>query len=103
MKLVWDGRAWEDYEHWIEADLKLAKAVNVLLRDIMRDPFRGLGRPEPLKHNLSGWWSRRISGEHRLVYRVVGKGSDRVIEIAACRYHYGPMRGDDATAWVSRG
>ena len=65
---------WQDYLHWQNEDEKILKAINELIKDIERDPFKGLGKPEPLKHALAGWWSRRISGEHRLVYRVSGKG-----------------------------
>ena len=64
------------------------EGINALIKDIKRDPFKGLGKPEPLKHALQGWWSRRITGEHRLVYRVKGKGSDLQVEVAQCRYHY---------------
>jgi toxin YoeB len=88
MKILWTALAWEDYLHWQSSDPKVLKAINDLIRDIRRDPFKGLGKPEPLKHALQGWWSRRITGEHRLVYRVTGKGEAQQIEIAACRYHY---------------
>ena len=88
MKLLWTTNAWEDYLHWQSADPGVVLKINDLIRDIRRDPFRGLGKPEPLKGNLSGWWSRRITQEDRLVYRVVGKGDARQTEIAACRYHY---------------
>jgi toxin YoeB len=69
-------------------DEKIPASINELIKNIKRDPFKGLGKPEPLKHALQGWWSRRISGEHRLVYRVSGKGGERLIEIVQCRYHY---------------
>jgi toxin YoeB len=62
--------------------------INDLLKDISRSPFKGLGKPEPLKRNLAGWWSRRITGEHRLVYRVIGKPEERLIEVVQCRFHY---------------
>lgn len=88
MKLLWTSQGWEDYRHWQDADRKVLRTINDLLRDIERDPFKGLGKPEPLRHALQGWWSRRITGEHRLVYRVTGKGEIQQIEIAACRYHY---------------
>jgi toxin YoeB len=88
MKLVWADDAWQDYLHWQRVDSKILVAINDLIKDVKRDPFRGLGKPEPLKHALQGWWSRRITGEHRLVYRVSGSGNDRQIEIAQCRYHY---------------
>jgi toxin YoeB len=88
MKIVWTEQAWDDYRHWQRTDPKILGSINDLIRDIERDPFRGLGKPEPLKHVLQGWWSRRITGEHRLVYRVSGKGTARRFEIAQCRYHY---------------
>ena len=88
MKLVWTETGWGDYLHWQSTDPKTLTAVNDLIKDIKRDPFKGLGKPEPLKHILQGWWSRRISGEHRLVYRESGKGDDQALEIAQCRYHY---------------
>ena len=89
MKILWSDGGWEDYLHWQAADQKLLASINSLIRDIRRDPFRGLGKPEPLRHDLKGWWSRRISGEHRLVYRVSGTGDQQVVEIIQCRYHYG--------------
>jgi toxin YoeB len=88
MKLTWTENGWADYLHWQEHDRALLGKVNELIRDTMRDPFRGLGKPEPLKNHLSGWWSRRISGDHRLVYRIKGTGADQALEIATCRYHY---------------
>jgi toxin YoeB len=89
MKLAWTRQGWEDYLHWQEADRKILVLVNALTKDTMRHPFQGLGKPEPLKHALKGWWSRRITGDHRLVYRVSGKDDAQTLEIAACRYHYG--------------
>lgn len=86
MRLVWSDEAWEDYLYWQQTDQKVLQAINDLIRDIRRDPFRGLGKPEPLKHDLSGWWSRRITREHRLVYRVSGKNAE-TLEIIQCRYH----------------
>jgi toxin YoeB len=88
MKLVWTAQAWEDYQHWRQADENIFRSINALIEDAKRSPFRGLGKPEPLKYSLKGWWSRRITGEHRLVYRVSGKGKDKQLEIAQCRYHY---------------
>ncbi len=88
MRILWTGSAWEDYLYWQSSDTKVLAAINDLIRDIRRNPFKGLGKPEPLKHALQGWWSRRITSEHRLVYRVSGKGDAWQIEIAACRYHY---------------
>jgi toxin YoeB len=88
MKLTWTSLAWEEYVQWQKEDQKILASINELVKDIKRNPFKGLGKPEPLKHHLAGWWSRRISGEHRLVYRVSGKGESRQIEISQCRYHY---------------
>lgn len=89
MKITWTSLAWEDYVQWQKEDLKVLNSINELINDIKRDPFKGLGKPEPLKHALAGWWSRRITGEHRLVYRVSGKkGESQQVEIAQCRYHY---------------
>lgn len=88
MKLLWTEAAWEDYLHRQRSDPKILGLVNDLIKDIQRDAFKGLGKPEPLKHNLAGWWSRRITGEHRLVYRIAGKGEAQQIEIVQCRYHY---------------
>lgn len=88
MNLVFSERAWNQYLHWQAEDEKLLARLNALLKECTRDPFRGTGRPEPLSGNLSGWWSRRINQEHRLVYRVTGKGGAQALEVAQCRYHY---------------
>jgi toxin YoeB len=88
VKLVFWPTAWEDYLNWQAEDEKLLARINGLLGDCMRHPFRGTGKPEPLGGNLSGWWSRRIDREHRLVYRVTGKGDAQALEVAQCRYHY---------------
>lgn len=88
MKLAWTVQAWEDYQYWRQADEKVFRAINDLINDAKMTPFQGLGKPEPLKYDLKGWWSRRITGEHRLVYRLSGKGKDQKLEIAQCRYHY---------------
>jgi toxin YoeB len=88
MKLLWTEQAWEDYLHWRRNDSDTLKKISALIEDIQRNPFRGLGKPEALKFALSGWWSRRITQEHRLVYRVSGKPGEQVLEIAQCRYHY---------------
>ena len=85
MKLVWDENAWADYLWWQVQDRKVLKRINVLLQDVARNGNEGIGKPEPLKHGFHGYWSRRITDEHRLVYRVVADE----IRIAACRYHYG--------------
>ena len=84
MILSWAGNAWDDYLYWQQTDKKALKRINKLIKDIKRHPFEGLGEPEPLKHNWSGYWSRRIDREHRLVYKV----SEREIIIVQCRYHY---------------
>ncbi len=84
MELVWLPTGWEDYLYWQGADRKTLKRINLLIRDTLRSPFEGIGKPEPLKANLSGWWSRRITGEHRLVYRI---HEERLV-IMGCRYHY---------------
>lgn len=88
MKIVWADLAWEDYLWFRDHNPKLQAKINDLIRDIQRRPFSGLGKPEPLKHDLAGWWSRRISDEHRLVYRVKGGA----LQIAQCRYHYAKAR-----------
>lgn len=84
MKLVFDERAWDDYLHWQQTDPKLLARLNTIIRECQRTPFTGIGKPEPLRGPLSGWWSRRLTHEHRLVYRV---SEDRLL-IAQCRYHY---------------
>jgi toxin YoeB len=84
VEVVFLDQAWEDYLYWQKQDKKVLKKINDLLKDIHRDPFKGIGSPEPLKHDLSGYWSRRITLEHRLVYRML-KGQIRVLQ---CRYHY---------------
>jgi len=85
VKVCFHRLAWEDYLHWQKTDRKRLARINELLRAIQRDPFRGIGKPEPLRGNWSGFWSRRIDREHRLVYAV----EDGVILIAQCRFHYG--------------
>ncbi len=84
MRLVFTPSAWEDYLWFQEHDRRLLKRINVLIKDILRAPFEGIGKPEPLKGNLSGYWSRRINDEHRLVYTTTPAD----IVIIACRYHY---------------
>jgi toxin YoeB len=88
VKIVFGPRAGTDYLAWQAEDRKILERINMLIREATRDPFRGTGKPEPLAGNLSGWWSRRINSEHRLVYRVSGKGDAQALEIAQCRYHY---------------
>ncbi len=84
MRLLWHENGWEDYLWWQAQDKKTMKRINLLIRDMQRSPFDGIGKPEPLKDNLSGWWSRRIDEENRIVYRV----QDDAIVIASCRNHY---------------
>ncbi|MCJ2070139.1 Txe/YoeB family addiction module toxin [Methylobacterium sp. J-030] len=88
MKLVWAASAWQEYLHWQATDRDTLVRINDLINASMRTPFAGIGKVEPLRGNLKGWWSRRITGNHRLVYRVTGVGEDQVLEIAQCRWHY---------------
>lgn len=88
MKILWSSDAWEDYVLWQASDPDVIEKIHDLIRDLRRSPFKGIGRPEPLRANLSGWWSRRITGEHRLVYRVTGAGEEQRVEIIQCRHHY---------------
>jgi len=88
VKIAFTPDGWGDYLYWQEHDRETLRRVNELIRATARDPFKGIGKPEPLRENLKGWWSRRITLEHRLVYRVVGAGDTQLLEIAACRYHY---------------
>lgn len=84
MKTLFSETAWEDYLYWQKTDKKLLKRTNELIQAIKRDPFDGIGKPEPLKHDLSGYWSRRIDDEHRIVYKI----KDDSLLIAQCREHY---------------
>jgi toxin YoeB len=88
VKLVFSDQAWEDYLHWQAADANTLERLNGLIKECVRSPFTGTGKPEPLRGSLKGWWSRRITIEDRLVYRVSGKGEDQQVEIAQCRLHY---------------
>ncbi len=83
--LVWDDNAWQDYLWWQQQDRKILKRINLLLQDITRNGNEGIGKPEPLKYDFAGYWSRRITDEHRLVYKV----TETEVRIATCRYHYG--------------
>jgi len=84
----WTASAAQDYRWFRAHDPKTTQRIDRLLEDIKRRAFSGIGKPEPLRGILAGWWSRRITGEHRLVYRVVGKGAAAEVHIAQCRYHY---------------
>ena len=84
MRLLWESRAWDDYLYWQEQDRKILKRVNTIIKDIQRNPFEGLGKPEPLKGNLQGYWSRRIDDVNRIVYSC----ENETILIIACKGHY---------------
>lgn len=84
MKILFADQAWEDYLHWQASDRQILKRINELIKDVQRTPYAGLGKPEPLKHALAGFWSRRITDEHRMVYRVEA----RTLLLAQLRYHY---------------
>jgi len=85
MNLLWTDEVWEDYLHWQSQDKKTLKRINQIVRDIQRLPYAGIGKPEPLKGDLSGWWSRRIDGANRIVYRL----KSDTVEITQCKGHYG--------------
>jgi len=84
MRYIFVDESWEDYLYWQKTDKKILSKINDLLKDVSRTPFSGLGKPEPLKHKYKGFWSRRIDGEHRLIYKVKDDGK----LIAKCRFHY---------------
>ncbi len=84
MRYVFLDRGWEDYQHWGDHDRQMLRRLKRLIRECSRTPFTGIGKPEPLREDFSGWWSRRIDGEYRLVYRI--QGDDLII--AQCRFHY---------------
>ena len=84
MKLIFAEHAWEDYLYWQKTDKKVLSRINKLIKETQREPFRGVGKPEPLKHGLAGYWSRRINEEHRMIYKV----TDDALLIAQLRYHY---------------
>ena len=84
MKLIFSENAWQDYLYWQKTDRKKLKRINMLIQDIQRNKYEGIGKPEPLKHSLAGFWSRRIDNEHRIVYRI----EDDSVLIAQLKYHY---------------
>ena len=84
MRLVFAEEAWDDYLHWQQHDRRMVERINKLIREVQREPFAGVGKPEPLRHALAGYWSRRITEEHRMVYRVEGDA----LLVAQLRYHY---------------
>lgn len=88
MRLVFSDQAWEDYQYWVSTNDKVRDRINELIKQCKRTPFKGTGKPEPLKGDLTGWWSRRISREDRMVYRVSGTVDSQSLEIAQLRFHY---------------
>jgi toxin YoeB len=84
MNLTFSPNAWEDYLYWQQHDKKILQRINVLIKEVERNPFVGVGKPEPLRFDMKGFWSRRINREHRLVYRAV----ENAVEIVSCRFHY---------------
>jgi len=84
VRVIFSEHSWEEYLYWQKTDHKMVQRINALIRDIQREPFEGIGKPEPLKHALSGYWSRRVTDEHRIVYKV----EDGAILVAQMRYHY---------------
>jgi toxin YoeB len=84
MNLVFSPQAWEDYQHWLQTDKKMSRRINELIKDTVRSHYDGIGKPEPLKHALAGFWSRRITDEHRMFYRI----DEKNLEIAQLRFHY---------------
>ena len=84
MLLTFSTNSWDDYQYWVEHDKKKLTRINKLIKDILRNPFEGIGKPEPLKLNLQGLWSRRIDDEHRLIYEY----KNSTIHVVSCRYHY---------------
>jgi toxin YoeB len=89
MRVVFTREAQGDYIFWQETQRETVDRINQLITDIQRSPFTGIGKPEPLRREYAGWWSRRITGEHRLIYRVAGSGQQQRVEILSCRFHYG--------------
>ena len=88
MRLIFSETSWSDYLYWQETDRAVLNRINALIKNCSRSPFAGIGKPEPLVGEFKGFWSRRITKEHRFIYRVSGSGELQSLEIAACRYHY---------------
>jgi toxin YoeB len=88
MKIVFLPNGWDDYPYWQEHNRKQLKRINRLIEACRRDPFHGIGKPEPLKHERAGWWSRRIDEEHRFVYQVEGTDEETSLQVLNCRHHY---------------
>lgn len=89
LTICWSTHAWEDYLYWQQTDKKMLKRINLLIQDIQRNGNNGIGKPEPLQHKLQGYYARRITDEHRLVYKLVETDAGAQVRIVACRYHYG--------------
>ena len=88
MKVVFTKNALEDYSYWEKNNKKIASRIKQLLKQIQQNPFQGIGNPEPLKHDLKGYWSRRLNREHRIIYKVEGKGKAQIITVIQVRFHY---------------
>ena len=88
MRLTFTPKGWTHYQHWQQSDRKMLAKLNRLLKEGLRHPYEGTGQPEALQNDYSGWWSRRIDQEHRLIYRVTGEGDAQALEVAQARYHY---------------
>lgn len=88
MTVAFTPNGWAEYSYWLQTDQQILKRINELIKDISRDPFKGIGKPEPLRGNFTGYWSRRITTEHRLVYRVSGTKPDQTITIVQVKFHY---------------
>lgn len=88
MKIVFDRDGWEDYVYFQQGNPATLRRLNVLIAECRRNPFKGIGKPEPLKEEYKGWWSRRVTQEHRMIYRVTGGPPNQALEIIQCRYHY---------------
>jgi len=89
MNIEFTAHAWEDFTYWLENDEDVAAKIKDIIKSVLQDPFKGIGKPEPLKFALKGFWSRRITGEHRLVYSITGtKGVDQKCTIIQCKFHY---------------
>ncbi len=90
MNIEFTSHAWEEFQYWMETDEEIVERINSLIKSIRQTPFQGIGKPEPLKYDLKGFWSKRITDEHRLVYQITGqKGKDQKCSIVQCKFHYG--------------
>jgi len=90
MNIEFTSHAWEEFQYWMENNVEIVERINSLIKSIRQTPFQGVGKPEPLKYDLKGFWSRRITDEHRLVYQITGqKGKDQKCSIVQCKFHYG--------------